>query len=583
VQRRLAAIMVADVADYTRLMGEDEAGTLAALNRVRSGLFQPRVAESGGNIIKRMGDGWIVEFPNVSAAVGCAIAVQEGLTGDDAIRLRIGIHIGDVAFQDDDIYGDGINVAARLEALAEPGQVAISDTAHHSLDGRTARQFGGGEVRQLKNVARPVGVWLWPADAGIVAPAGGAGATLPVQAKPSIAILPFASLSSDPEQAFFADGIVEDLITALSRFRWLLVIARNSSFSYKGRAVPVRQVAGDLGVRYVVEGSVRSSPSRLRVGVQLVDAESGHHIWAENYDRPAGDLFDLQDEISQAMTGVLVPALSHAERERSLRSNRPSLDAWQAFQRGLVHFHRPYSNEGHAAARRLFDEAVALDPSFADAHAMIALMGIYALDSGQSSYDASPADILDETERTARRAVQCDDSNALGRLVLGRVFGLRGDFESGVAECGAAASLNPNFAMAHHELGSALVWAGRYDEAIPCFERAIRLSPNDPSRWNFHLLKGVALTGRGELEAAIACFRDAARQRPAAFWPHSNMAACYAGLGRMDEAKAAVAEALHRKPDLSLGFFARIGGSAGKGLPHVQRILDGLTRAGLPA
>lgn len=578
MERRLAAILVADVVNYTRMMGEDETGTLAALNNLRERLFQPQIDDRNGKIIKRMGDGWIVEFSTASDAVKCATAIQERLTEQAVIQLRIGVHVGEVIFQSDDIFGDGINTASRLEALAIPGQVLISDIVHHTLDGKSAEKFTGGEAHELKNVARPVKVWRWPMGSDINEAAAQVGAI----EKPSIAVLPFDNLSSDPEQEFFADGIVEDLITALSRFPWLFVISRKSSFSYKGEQIPLKQLASELGVQYVVEGSVRSSPTRLRVAVQLIDADKDDHVWAENYDRPTGDLFDLQDEIVQSITGVLVPALSGAERVRSLRNKRPDLNAWMAFQRGLAHFYLPYSDEDHAEARRFFDQAVELDQSFTDGHAMIALMGVYAFDSGQSSYTASPAEILDEAERAARTALQCDDGNALAHLVIGRVYGQKMDFQAGISECETAVRLNPNFATAHHELGFILVSAARYIEAISSFDKAIALSPNDPSRWNFYLMKGIALFGLERFEDAAVLFKDAMRQRPTAFWPLLNLAGVMHALDRSDEARALVAQAIELKPDLNVRFVNRLLEGFENPPPHLTRWIADLPNLGLP-
>jgi adenylate cyclase len=387
-------------------------------------------------------------------------------------------------------------------------------------------------------------------------------------------------LSSDPEQAYFADGIVEDLITALSRFPWLFVIARNSSFSYKGKPVPVKQVSEELGVRYVVEGSVRRSDTRLRVTAQLIDAVNDRHVWADSYDRPVGDLFDLQDEITQTITGVLVPALSIAERERFSRDNRPSIDAWEAYQKGLAYYYQPYSDEVHSQTRRLFDSAIELDPSIADAHVMIALMGVYAINSGQSSYSGSREEILAEALHAAERAVQLEDNNALAHTALGRLRGLMGDDEAGIAECETAVNLNPNIATAHHELGFVLFYAGRYAEAISCFDKALQLSPNDPSRWNFFLLKGDALTFAGEFEEAIVNLIDASRLRPTSIWPYIALAGALVGLERMEEARAAMENALARKPDCTSSFVA----DASKGLPSddVKKSIERLQQAGLP-
>jgi adenylate cyclase len=591
MERRLAAIVAADMVGYSRLMETDEEGTIARQKAHRADLIDPTIALYRGRIVKTMGDGLLIEFNSVVDAVRCAVAIQEAMAEREAdvaaearIAYRVGVNLGDIVIDDDDILGDGVNVAARLEALAEPNGICISDIVYQSIKSKLDLGFDDLGEQRVKNLAEPVRVHRIRIDGEKALPPSdqAAPAALEHPDKPSIAILPFDNLSSDPEQEFFADGIVEDLTTALSRFPWLFVIARNSSFSYKGKNVPIKQVANDLGVRYVVEGSVRSSSSRLRVSVQLIDAASDQHVWAENYDRPVGDLFDLQDEITRSITGVLIPALSTAERDRSLRANHPDLDAWQAYQKGLAHFYRPYSDADHAEARRLFDRSVELDPGFSDAHAMIALMGIYALDSGQSSYNKSAAEIFDEADRAARLAVQHGDGNAVAHLALGRVYGLRMDFESGIAECEMAVRLNPNLAMAHHELGFILVFAGRYEEASSSFDQAINLSPNDPTRWNFYLMKGIALYGMEKFEEALVYVKEAARLRPTAFWPHVNRSACLSALGRMEEARAALADALERKPDLSVGFFAQWNERFSNPPNHLRRWMDDLLKVGLP-
>ena len=585
MERRLAAILVADIVGYSRLMGQDEARTISDLSALRKELLEPAIETRGGQVIKHMGDGWIVEFPNTSDAVICAIEVQERLSGREWIQLRIGVHIGDITFQEDDFFGDGVNIAARLQSLAKPGEVAISDTVYNSLDGVTAGNFRGGEAQQLKNITRPVHVWHWPGNQEqMVKPTMVADVrddnVMAQPDKPSIAVLPFTNLSSDLEQEYFADGIVEDLITALSRFHWLFVISRNSSFSFKGQSVQIKQVAKELGVRYVVEGSVRSSQTRLRVTVQLIDASNDSHVWADYYDRPTGDLFDLQDEITQSITGVLVPAMSEAERKRSLRSSRPTLGAWEAYQKGLVHYYRPYNDEDHAEARRLFDQSIKLDPSFSDAHAMVALMGVYAINSGLSSYSSSQSEIIAEAIQAATRAVQLDDSNALAHIALGRANLVIGNNDIAISECETAIQLNPNLALAHHELGFVLDWTDRFEEAIQYFDKAIRLSPNDPSRWNFYLIKGDALVGIREYDQAIIAYQEASRLRPAAFWPYLNLATAYVALNRMAEAKVAVDQALVRKPDCSVASLFKI-------LEHepseqLNRYIETLRQAGLP-
>ena len=561
-------------------MGDDELRTLSALTELRDELFGPVVAARGGQIVKRMGDGWFVVFPNASEAVACAVEVQKALNGHEVIQLRIGVHIGDVTFQDDDVYGDGINVAARLEGLADAGQVVISDMVHNSLDKKTAIQFEAGEAHQLKNITREVQVWHWSNAADFKATPTKSAETASPPQKPSIVVLPFANFSNDPEHGFFADGIVEDLITALSRFPWLFVMSRNTSFSYKGKNVQAKRLTEDLGVRYFVEGSLRMSSSRLRITVQLIDAVNDRHVWAESYDRPTGDFFDLQDEISQAITGVLVPALSIAERERFQRANHPSLDAWATYQKGLCQYYQPYSGETHAESRRLFDHAIALDQSFADPHAMIAIMGVYSVRSGQTSYANSRDEILTEARRAAERAVRLEDNNALAHLALGITTQIQGQLAPAILEGQTAIRLNPNLAIAHHELGFILFDGGRLQESIACFDKAIKLSPNDPSRWNFFLMKGQALALMGQFDRAIVNLEEASRLRPTAFWPFVGLASAYAAQGKMKNAKAAIDETLVRNSDMTITMVSV--GFGDSSLEHAQNWCNYLRKAGLP-
>ena len=401
-----------------------------------------------------------------------------------------------------------------------------------------------------------------------------------IKSNASIAVMPFACFSSDPEQEFFADGIVEDLISALSRFPWLFVISRGTSFSYKGQKIQAGQLAADLGIRYLVEGSVRMSRSRLRIAVQLIDANKDRQVWAETYDRPTGDLFDLQDEITQTITGVLVPALSSTEREHHLRESRPTIDAWAAYQKGLAYYYRPYSDADHAEARRLFDQSIELDPDFADAHAMIAMMGVYSISSAQTSYTGSRGKILAEARLAADRAVQLDDSNALAHVALGRVYQLAGQYRTAILHGKTATSLNPNLAIAHHELGFILWDYDRLEDSIQCFDQAIKLSPNDPSRWNFFLMRAFSLYGLDEFDRAIADCEEASRLRPAAFWPFLPLAAIFVAQDRMEDAHAAIAELLERNPDWTMEKMSRYYGKASG--RYVKVYLRHIREAGLP-
>ncbi len=346
-------------------MGRDESGTLAALRTFHNDLFQPGTAEYGGEVVKSMGDGWLVEFPSVVDAVTCALQIQASLTGHAVITLRIGIHIGDITHVDDDIFGDGVNIAARLQEIAEPGGIALSGRARDFLDQTLAEKFEDGGKQGLKNIAEAVRVFH--SRQGKTGPAtDGGGLALPD--KPSIAVLPFENMSGDPEQEYFADGITEDIITALSKFRWFFVTARNSTFTYKGSAVDIKQVGRELGVRYVLEGSVRKGGSRIRITAQLIEAESGNHIWAERYDRELDDIFELQDEITLTIAAAVEPELAGSERERALHKPTDNLQAWDLYHRGLAKIWQT-SKGSMIEGSALMHQALAKDPNLGQAYA----------------------------------------------------------------------------------------------------------------------------------------------------------------------------------------------------------------------
>ena len=369
--RRLAAILAADVVGYSKLMAEDEAGTLAALQAHRRELFNPETAKHDGRIVKLMGDGVLVEFSSVVGAVECALAIQTALAaGKGQISLRIGINLGDIIIDGEDIYGDGVNVAARLEALANPGGICISGMVHESLGNRIEAEFEDAGEHQVKNIARPIRVWHWQPDAQTQRAAATAPA-LDLPSKPSIAVLPFDNMSGDPEQDYFADGIVEDIITAFSRIKWLFVIARNSSFTYKGKAVDIKQVGRELGVRYVLEGSVRKAGDRIRITGQLIDAATGAHLWADRFDGELANIFDLQDRVTQSVVGTIGPKLEQAEIDRAKRKPTESLDAYDYYLRGMAAFHQ-LNLDANREALKLFSRAFELDPDYAAAYGMAA-------------------------------------------------------------------------------------------------------------------------------------------------------------------------------------------------------------------
>src|SRR2546421_1276331 len=380
VQRRLAAILCADVAGYSRLMGTDEEGTLAALKSHRRELIDPLIAQHQGRIVKTTGDGMLIEFASVVDAVRCAVVVQQGLEDRNAdvpesrrIRLRVGINVGDIIVDDGDIFGDGVNVASRLEALAEPGQICVSASVREQIGEKLPIGFADMGEHGVKNIARPVHVYRIEkrAEPGTAAGNAAASISIALSDRPSIAVLPFANMSGDSEQEYFVDGIVEDIITGLSRIKWLFVVARNSTFVYKGRSVDVTQVGRDLGVRYVLEGSLRKAGNRVRITGQLIEAASGAHIWAERYDRALDDIFEVQDEITLNVVGAIEPSLRHAEIERAKRKRPENLDAYDLYLRALAYTHSAMPGEADKALP-LLHQALALQPDFAAAHATAA-------------------------------------------------------------------------------------------------------------------------------------------------------------------------------------------------------------------
>jgi adenylate cyclase len=577
LERRLTAILAADVVDYSRLMGEDQVRALDALRQLRGELFEPVVNAHNGSVVKRLGDGWIVEFPSVSDAVSCAMRVHEGVAGHEIIRLRTGIHIGDVVFENEDVFGDGVNIAARLEELAQPGEVLISDTAHQSLDGKAAAQFSDGDTHQLKNIARPVQVWRWlvVSVTDAVSTRAGEDARLALPDKPSIAVLPFDNMSGDPEQEYFSDGISEDIITALSKVHWLFVIARNSTFTYKGSAVDVIRVARELGVRYVVEGSVRKAANKVRITAQLIDGATGNHVWAERYDRELDDIFALQDEITETIVGRIDTELRASERERAQRKPPASLDAWELYQRGLWHFYK-LTKEDNEAARCLFHDAVERDTNFALAHAGIAATCFVEVLLGFSD---NRSEWLAQGLATAEQAVALDDMDGFIHYVLGRVLTLAGQGERAIAELEKSVALNPSFAHGYYGLGFTLNWYGRAADAIPKLEMSMRLSPHDPILWTMQGFRASCCNNLEIYDEGEKWARKAIYTRPGQFLPHIILASALVGQDKLDEARVAI-EAAHRvKSDLSLSVIGRL-------FPHFHpeygvRFFDALAKAGL--
>ncbi len=575
VIRRLAAVLAADMVGYSRLMGTDEEGTIARQQALRKELLDPRIAEHGGRIVKTIGDGILIEFPSVVDAVRCAITVQEGIASREAavpedrrIRYRIGVNLGDIVIDGEDILGDGVNVAARLEGLAEPGGVCISDTVRHHVDGKIGATFENIGEHVVKNIAQPLRVWRWRVR--VEPPA----LALPLPEKPSIAVLPFTNMSGDPEQEYFSDGITEDIITALSRLRWFFVIARNSTFAYKGKAVDVKQVGRELGVRYVLEGSVRKSGQRVRITGQLIDAASGNHIWAERYDSNLGDIFALQDEITASVTAAIEPKLLAAEGIRVETRSIEDLNAWDLVARAVSHFWK-LSPSGSENAISILRSAVQRYPDYGPAHSMLAFA---LLVSSHIGWLPTTAD-LEFAGRLAHRAAELDDDDPWAHMALGYLAFTARRTDEAVRCFGAALKLNPNFAAAYGYTGWALAFAGRSDEATPHLEQAMRMSPRDPL--NAIFFGGLAASHymAGSYDKAVEAARQGVQSRPGMASAHRILCASLGQAGLVDEASAAMRQLRGLQPDLSVAWIKQ-------SVPYtpgpMERFLEGLHKAGLP-
>jgi adenylate cyclase len=538
VERRLAAILAADVAGYSRLMGIDEEGTLAALKAYRRNLIDPKIAERRGRIVKTTGDGALVEFASAVDAVRCAIEIQRAMAErnidipeERRIEFRIGINVGDIIIDDGDIYGDGVNIAARVETLAAPGSICLSDHAYQQIKGRLALDVRDMGEQQFKNIAQLVRVHSVRHDNTPARPIP----ALPD--KPSIAVLAFENMSGDAEQEYFADGIVEDIITALSRFRQLFVIARNSSFTYKGRAVDVKQVGRELGVRYVLEGSVRKAANRVRITGQLIDTATGAHLWADRFDGALEDIFDLQDQVTTSVVGLIAPALEQAEIERAKRKPTESLDAYDYYLRGTASLYQ-WTRDGTSEALHLFHKAIALDPNFSSAYAMAAWCYVWRKLNG---WLVNGAQETTEGAQLARRAVECgrDDAIALCRAGHAIAF-LLGDVEDGSASIDRALALNPNLATAWYLSGWVRIFRGEPEIAIEHFARAMRLSPLDPVKTFMQTGTALAHMFAGRFDDASSWIEKPYRDRPDIAPIAGIAAASHALGGRIKEAQEAV-------------------------------------------
>jgi adenylate cyclase len=580
VQRRLAAILAADMVGYSRLMGEDEAGTLDRLKALRHDVLDPKITAFGGRIVKTMGDGVLVEFPSAVDAVEYAIDTQQALAQrnkslpeDSRIEFRMGINLGDIIVDGDDIFGDGVNIAARLEGLAGAGGICVSGMVYEGVRGKLEVAFSDIGDQSLKNIASPVHVYR----VQLSATDGTDDAAISSDAlfrKPAVAVMPFENMSGDPDQEFFADGLTEDLITVLSQWRSFPVIARNSTFAYKGQSPDIRKVGEELGARYVVEGSVRKSGNRLRVTAQLINTDTGHHVWAERYDRDVEEFFDLQDEITRQISAVIAPELDRAEQRRTVGKRPESLDAWECYQRGMSLWQTLKVDEV-AEARGLFEQAMALDPTFARAY-----VG-YVLTYHQQTRVGSAETDREKAMQAAGRAIELDSDDASAHFALGLVYFLDRDLEAAISEFENANRLNPSFAPAHALLGNALSGSGRAEEAIPQIEQAIRLNPHDPAIGPIYTRLASAHLFLQRHEVAVKWARQSIRNQ-ASNWPtRAYLASALAHLDRLDEARRALDEMNEIKPGITIEFVRQHTPVTDTG--YMDHLLDGLRKAGLPA
>ncbi len=550
LQRRLAAILAADVVGYSRLMGIDEAGTLARLKALRRNLIDPQIAAHSGRIVKLMGDGVLVEFGSAVDAVACAIAIQKHVREHDAgasaaepIQLRVGINVGDIIIDGDDIFGDGVNIAARIESVAAPGGISLSEDAWRQVQGKVAANFVDSGEHGLKNIARPVRVYRVELGGEGTTPTVTPAAVLPD--RPSIAVLPFQNMSGDAEQDYFCDGLVEDIITTLSKLAGLRVIARNSSFVYKGRSVDIREAAKQLGVRYVLEGSVRKSGNRIRVTAQLIDAKDGAHLWAERYDRAMDDIFAIQDEITLVLATEMQVKLTEGEQARLRYTTTHNVEAWTYWVQGLSHY-RHVTKETMGSARLCWEKALALDPASAPLNAMLSF--IHSVDARFGWWDDRKT-ALGKARAYADRALEIDAGNADAHIASSCVFLMRGRHDEAVADARRAVELAPGSADVADLACFVLAPSGCPEEAAAQTEKAMALSPNYPAVYLGNLGNAYRLAGR--TEQAIAAFKAYHARSPG--FGLTDLVIIYQEIDQVEEARRTAEQLMAARPNFTIG------------------------------
>ncbi|MFZ0603895.1 MAG: adenylate/guanylate cyclase domain-containing protein [Roseiarcus sp.] len=587
--RKIAAILVADVVGYGRLAGADEDRTLARLRALRSDLIDPTIAVHHGRVVKRTGDGILIEFRSVVDAVRCAIEVQNGmiernggLPAETRIEFRVGIHLGDVVEEaDGDLMGEGVNIAARLERVANPGAICLSEQAYWQVKGRLDLAVSDLGPTQLKNIAEQIR--LYSLQVGAAAQAKPVSAPPPEKSTPprlSIVVLPFANIGGEPEQEHFVDGVTESLTTDLSRIRGAVVIARNTAFTYKDKALDAKTIGRELNVRYVLEGSVQRSGNRMRVNVQLIDAETGSHLWAERFDKPLVDLFDMQDEIVARLAGTLNAQFVAAEARRAEQA--PTPDSVDLCFQGSAWLNRGWTPDNVARARVFFDRALIADPDNVDA---IVLSAVADAIGGASSFVNDPIAALATAEEKLTKALSSAPDHALGHMLLGFVDIMTKRAVQGIAECEHALALDRNLAFAHHNIGFGKIFIGRAEEMDAHIGEALRLSPRDTMAYSWMTNAGLAKNHIGNWEQAVAWFRrsiEANRNYPPAYF---NLAAALAQLGRLDEAHSAVRAGLALNPAYNvarrLAFWTAMSDNP-RYLAQLEPIFEGMRKAGVP-
>jgi adenylate cyclase len=579
VERKLAAIFAADIAGYSRLMARNEVGTLARLKACRV-IIDELIASHRGRIFNTAGDSVVADFASVVDAVQCAVAVQAAITSEsdkhpanESMQFRIGVHVGDVMVDGENLLGDGVNIAARLEALAEPGAICVSATARDHIGNKLPVAFDDLGEQQVKNIAQAIRVYRVHPDPTARQPmAASSQPTLASANKPSLVVLPFTHAGSDPEQEFFADGITEDIITALSRYPWIFSMSRSSSFAFKGKVVEVGQVGRELGVRYALEGSVRCGAGKIRVTAKLTETETGSHLWAEHYDRRFTDIFSMQDEITNAVSRAIAPAVDDAEMRRAMRTPTSDLDVWTSYRRGMWHW-RKYSPTDNALALRFFEQVTHLDPSFTGGYKGLVWARIQA---ATMFHLLSLEDARNLAEADARQALVLDPEDAEAHVALALTLWLGGDHEGALEEAKCAVDKNPNMGGAHGMLGQTLVFSGQPREALISLQTAIRVDPSDALVASRLVNMAAGHYFCGEYESALDAAKRAVRSNPDYPATYRWLAAILGQLGRIGEAAEALRQA---SATTSFDVYVRDGVPWMRPEDHAHMV-EGLRKAG---